>query len=358
MPKLAYNLKRCDYVLLLRLRLPGRKAEMKRPLSKTLVLHIGANKTGSSAIQEFLCLNAQRLADRGVMVAPADLMPGGPVSGQHVPFLEHLRDDMANGRKIVAERVFLLMRELPAGGKLVVSAENLSNLNGTHELFADAVAQHPTGVVLYIRRQDELLLSSWQQWGSKESADFWAWMIAQVGRRGNWRLALEPWEELVPRNRIAIRIYDRTRLHGQNVIADYLHTLGLADDIGAFEVPANTSNPSYSEAVLDFVKGNPLLFRDIHDNTTYEMIEKFTGDRFHRNPRESIITHEERLALLQKYSAVNAWVKNRYFPDSKEPLFPEPQAGDYDMIDRAKLVEQKWQFAASLIYGLSQRILR
>jgi hypothetical protein len=333
------------------------KNGMTESISKTLILHIGANKTGSSAIQEFLRLNAQALADRGVIVAPADLMPGGTVSGQHVPFLEHLRENMQTGREVVRERIFLLMRDAPAGGKVIVSAENLSNLNGTRDLFADTLAQHNAKVVLYLRRQDELLLSSWQQWGSKESGDFWAWIVSQAGRRGNWRLTLEPWEELVPRNQITVRIYDRARLHEQNVIADFLYTLGLADDIGTFEMPANIINPSYSAAVLDFVKGNPLLFRDIHDNAIYEMIGNLTGDRFHRNPRESIITHDQRLALLQKYSAVNAWVKNRYFPDSKEPLFPVPQARDYDVIDREKLVEQKWQLAASLIYGLSQRIL-
>lgn len=325
--------------------------------AKALVLHIGANKTGSSAIQEFLRLNAQALSERGIAVAPADLMPGGPISGQHVPFLEHLREDMPSGRKVVAERVFLLMRDLPAAGKLVVSAENLSNLNGTHELFADTVTRYDTRVVLYIRRQDELLLSAWQQWGSKESGDFWAWIVSQAGRRGDWRLTLEPWEELVGRDQITIRIYDRARLHRQNVIADFLFTLGLAEDMAGFEMPAKIRNPGYSEAVVDFVKGNPLLFRDIHDNNVYEMIEELTGDKFHRNPHESIITHEERLALLQKYRAVNAWVKNCYFANSSEPLFPQPDSDDYEFVGAEKLSDQKWQLLASLVFQLARRIL-
>jgi|KBSMisStaDraftv2_1062788.scaffolds.fasta_scaffold06600_4 hypothetical protein len=326
--------------------------------AKTLALHIGANKTGSSAIQEFLRLNAGRLAAHGVIVAPADLMPGGPVSGQHVPFLEHLREDMHNGRKVVRERIFLLMRDAPVGGKVIVSAENLSNLNGTHELFADAVARHNTQVVLYIRRQDELLLSSWQQWGSKESDDCWAWIVSQVGRRGDWRLTLQPWEELVRRDQISIRIYDRRRLHRQNVIADFVVTLGLGNILQEFDIPAKTSNPSYSEAVLDFVKGNPLLFRDIHDNRVYDIIEELTGYQFHRSPRESIITHAQRLALLKKYSGTNTWVKNRYFPESNEPLFPEPRPEDHDVVDREKITEQKWQLASSLLYGLLQRVMK
>jgi hypothetical protein len=280
----------------------------------------------------------------------------GPVTGQHVPFLEHLREDMTEGRKVVSERIFLLMRDMAPGGKLIVSGENLSNLNGTHELFADAIAQQPTKAILYIRRQDELLLSSWQQWGSKESGDLWAWLISQTGRRGNWRLTLEPWEELLPRNRIAVRIYHRSRLYRQNVIADFLKALELEEELDAFDMPVRMANPSYSEAVLDFVKGNPLLFRDIHDNSAYEIVETLTGNSFHRNPGESVITHEQRVSLLHKYKAVNAWVKNRYFPDSKEPLFPEPRPEDYDVLDEKALAEQKWKLAASLVFALSQRL--
>src|SRR5256885_5029306 len=107
--------------LLLRRRLRGRTAQMmKCSAPKTLVIYIGANKTGSSAIQEFLRLNTHTLADHGLVVAPADLMPRGPISGQHVPFLEHLRDDLRNGSTVVAERMFLSMRDVPAGGKLIV----------------------------------------------------------------------------------------------------------------------------------------------------------------------------------------------------------------------------------------------
>src|ERR1051326_4059217 len=145
---------------------------MKRRSAKRLILHIGANKTGSSAIQEFLRVNVEALASSSVVVAPSDLMKTGPVTGQHVPFLEHLRETRTDGRKIVSERISLLMGEIPNNATLVISAENLSNLNGTNELFADVAAEHDVRVVCYVRRQDELLLSSWQQWGSKTTPDF------------------------------------------------------------------------------------------------------------------------------------------------------------------------------------------
>lgn len=326
-------------------------------MAKTLVLHIGANKTGSSAIQEFLRLNADALAARGLVVAPSELTQGSPVSGQQLPLLEALRENMAEGRRIVAERIASLMKGLPENGQLIVSAENLSNLNGTHELFADAVKRHEVRVVLYIRRQDALLLSSWQQWESKVTDDFWAWAVSAAGRRGDWRLTLEPWEALAGRERICVRIYDRRRLRGGSVIADFAGVLGVDDRFSEFRMPESASNPSYCEAVLDLVKGNRLIFRDIHDNTVYDLIGEMTGERYHRDPRESPITHRQRMALLQKYASVNAWVKNRYFPQLSGPLFPMPKPEDYATIGPETLNAQKWELVASLLNALSTRVL-
>jgi len=329
---------------------------MRHRAPKGLLLHIGANKTGSSAIQAFLKVNVEALARHRVHVAPADLMPGGPITGQHVTFFEHLRENMPFGRKIVAERISLLRRQMTAGDTLVISAENLSNLNGTQELFADAAQGMALRVLLYIRRQDELLLSSWQQWGAKITGDFWAWLTAAAGFRGDWRATLERWEELVPRKRIAVRRYDRRTLRGGNVISDFVDFLGLHERLSEFHMPERTANPSYSEAVLDFVKGNPLLFRDMHDDSVYRTVGALTGERFHRNPRESVITHEERLALLYKYRAINTWVKNRYFREVEGPLFPEPQPCDYDVLTPEMLTAQKWDLAAALLHLLSERI--
>jgi hypothetical protein len=326
-------------------------------VAKRLILHIGANKTGSSTIQEFLRLNAEPLSRCGAVVAPSDLMPGGPVTGQHLPFLEHLRENAPDGPRIVADRVELLMSSLPEDGCLMISAENLSNLNGTHQLFADAAAKHDTQVILYIRRQDELLLSSWQQWGSKTSDDFWAWTLSAAGRRGNWRLVLEPWEELVGRKQITLRIYDRRHLHQGDLISDFLLAAGLANAPEEFERPPIEANPSYAAAVVDLVKANPLLFKSMHDNGPYEIVEALTGERFHRDPRESVITHEQRLALLSKYTAANAWVKNRYFPELEGPLFTTPDPADYVFVDDRKREEQKWNVVTTLLYELSRKVL-
>jgi hypothetical protein len=327
-------------------------------LAKTLVLHIGANKTGSTAIQEFLRLNAAPLSRVGLIVASADLLPDSPVSGQQAPFVESLLADISTGAKIVEERIDGLMQGLPKGGRAILSAENLSNPgNRSPQLFARTAQSHDTRVVLYIRRPDEFLLSSWRQWYSKTSDDFWAWIISAAGRRCNWRTVLEGWEKVVPRDRITVRIYDRARLHKSDVISDLLQVLGIVEEQHDFQRPEGNINPSYSEAVMDFVKGNPLLFHDMHDDHMYRVIDQLTGERFHRDPRESEITFEQRVALLKKYDDANNWVKNHYFRVLEGPLFTPPRPDDYRTAEPEQVLAEKWELVGALLYGLAKRVL-
>jgi len=323
---------------------------------KSLVLHIGANKTGSSAIQEFLRLNADALARADVHVASADLSPEGKVTGQHIWLIEEALNNPGQGAPDIGEKIDRIMATLDDSAQLLISAENLSNGKGAEALFAEAAARYNARVVLYIRRQDELLLSSWQQWESKVDADFWAWLIDCLGQRGDWRAVLQAWERIVPRDNITVRIFGRETLPGGDVIADFVQTLGLGDLMQEFSLPKEAVNPSFAEAVVDFAKGNPLLFRDKHDNAFYDTVSQLTGQRYRRNPRESVITHAQRLAIFQRYAESNEWVRQAYFPNGTAPLFAAPQADDYEVLSGDALERQKWELLASLIFGLAKRL--
>jgi hypothetical protein len=304
---------------------PSAAAQQGAPGAKqTIILHIGSNKTGSSAIQEFLRVNAELLKTAGLVVAPGDLTPHGAVTGQHVPTIEALRRNTEGGRADMDARLKALTTALAPGAKLLISAENLSNPAGANELFVQAAKDYDLHVVLYIRRQDDLLLSSWQQWSSKITDDFWAWMLQSVGVRGDWRVVLMQWEQIVQRENISVRIYDRAKLAGGDVVEDFAELLGIAQLLGQCRRGNGDANPSYSEAVLDFVKGNPQLFRNEHDAGFYRAIEALTGDAFHRKPRESMLTLKQRQAILARYNPSNVWVRQRYFP---VPNLPNPSSG-------------------------------
>lgn len=325
---------------------------------KSLVLHVGANKTGSSAIQEFLRLNADALSCAGVHVAAADLSPKGKISGQHIWLIEEALTDPGKGALDISEKIDRIMATLDDSARLLISAENLSNGKGAEALFADAAARYDTRVILYIRRQDELLLSSWQQWESKIDGDFWAWMIDCVGQRGDWSTVLQAWERIVPREKITVRIFDRESLPESDVIADFAQVLDVGECFADFARPEAPVNPSFTEAVVDFAKGNPLLFRDKHDNAFYDAVSQLTGERYRRKARESVVTHAQRLAILRRYADSNEWVRQAYFPKCEAPLFTPPEPEDYEVLAGDALERQKWELLASLVFGLARRVMR
>ena len=116
-------------------------------------------------------------------------------------------------------------------------------------------------------------------------------------------------------------------------------------------------NPSFTEAVVDFAKGNPLLFRDKHDNAFYDTVSQLTGDRYRRNSRESVISHAQRCAILRHYAESNEWVRQAYFPNSRPPLFTPPKPEDYEALSGDTLELQKWELLGSLVFGLARRVL-
>lgn len=319
-----------------------------------LIVHVGANKTGSSAIQRFLSLNRDLLREHGVVVPDQDLAQGDQVTGFHVFAFEKLFRD-PGGRRQLEAAMDAIASSQPEAKAIVLSAENLIANPAAPGLFAGLVEAFDVQVVLYVRRQDEYILSSWQQWYSKVSGDFWAWAIGAVGSLGDWRAYLERWEAVVPRERITVRVFERAKLDGGDAIVDFYNRLGVEAPFDSLRYPQAMVNPSFSDAVLDLVKGNRFIFRDAHDNDFYNFVMAMTGDRYVRKGRQSPITFEQRRGILGKYAESNNWVKQNYFGNSGEELFSMPARSDFDNASREATQAEQMEFLASMIYAMHKK---
>ena len=323
-------------------------------MSKKVVVHIGANKTGSSAIQKFLSLNCEALRKQGLVIPSQDFTLSNQVSGFHVFAFEELFR-APRGRQQL-EAAMNVIADSHVGAKaIVLSAENLAANPAGPALFAGLVEKFDVQIVLYVRRQDEYILSSWQQWYSKVSADFWAWAIGVAGTLGDWRAYLERWEAVVPRAQITVRVFERARLDGGDAVLDFYNRLGLDAPFESMRYPQDKVNPSFSDAVMDLVKGNKLIFKSAHDNDFYNFVLEMTGDRYVRNSRQSPITFSQRLAILRKYADSNRWVQEAYFAGRSGGLFSNPLESDFDHASPETMQAEKMEFLATLLYGLHKK---
>lgn len=324
-------------------------------MTKKLAVHIGANKTGSSAIQRFLSMNNLALRAEGLIVPDNEFRVSNNVQGYHVFGFQELLGSPLEGRKRLENAISAVDADYPRATGILLSAENLAVNPAAPSLFENLAERYDTRIIIYLRRQDEYILSSWQQWYSKISADFWAWLISVVGVLGNWRACLERWEAVIPRDKITVRIFERSRLEDGDVIADFYSMLDISKPLSDFAYPEGIVNPSFSDAIMDLVKGNELIFQNVHDNDFYNFVIQMTGDKYTKTSRQSPISFPQRRSILDRYRRQNDWVKKNYFPHTEGELFTPPKEGDYAYISPDDMDQQKLEFLISVLYQMYKR---
>lgn len=314
-----------------------------------IILHIGANKTGSSAIQDFLRRNWKLLRGHDYLVPDRDLGLSENITGEHVFAFQEMFND-SNRAGLEAKLRALTKLDNKA---VLISAENLSN-GSNFQLVGKAIAGLNCKVVLYIRRQDELLTSSWQQWHSKREIDFNAWLVLALQRYGHWQRCIDGWETAAGAGNVTVRVFQRTDLANGDVVDDYVSMIGLDEPHPVFVRPEGVINPSYSDLITPIVSGSKFLFAGEHDNDFYNMVGDLTGEHYTTQRKISLITPQQRDKIIEFYRHQNEGICRKYFP-GRPRLFESVDHSKYDYLDREEFMRRQLEFLASLIYGMYQR---
>lgn len=324
--------------------------------ARKIIVHVGAGKTGSSAIQSFLNLNVSKLRREGIVVPDNDLGLAGPGWGNHVRIFKEWTGSPAEGQQKLERAVEKIFKEAGDASTILLSAENLASHHAAPSLFQNLQKDHAIEVVLYIRRQDDFILSAWQQWNVKVQDDFLAWLLLNVDRLGNWKTCLQNWEVVIPRKKIIVRIFDRNLLEEGDVVFDFYKLLKLSEPFQNFIRPEKNANPSFNDSILDLVKGDKRIFRDAHDNAFQSFVSEVTGDTYVKSSRESLLTTAQRRAIVGRYNACNRWVQKVYFPDRKDGLFAPIQDGYYFQTDGRTRIQQQLGFVVRLVFGIHKML--
>ncbi len=294
-----------------------------------LVIHIGSGKCGSSAIQSFLGTNATALREDGFVVPGVDLNLSSHQRGNQLRLFNHgmgtdgFDDD-------ITSRLAKLRRQMDEHGwhTLILSAENLLNPRGFHRLFASSAEAFEIHVVAYVRRQDDLMVSAWQQWHLKRHANFWAY-ADKVNGSLDWHDRLEPWRLTYGDDALTVRVFARENLEGGDVVADFAHHAGL--DHTRYEPVAEANRTLHERFNRVANTYREVLFDDPHDHRFYAFLEDLLGEKAYKDYRGSaVLTLGQRRAIVQQYSEANERLRRQYFPDvpSEPGVFPPPKRSD------------------------------
>jgi len=230
------------------------------------ILHIGAHKTGTTAIQLWLHLNRLRLAQRGLLY-PAELMrPDNWMLGQHsIVFELQGRPELSRNTRETDQSPLAVLAGLPRTQDLLLSSENFSRLKDAEvAALARALAGYDVRVVLYVRRQDDTLQANYQtrvvNYGY--AADFET--FAREWKRDADYLAIaRRWRDAFGPGSVVVRVYEKGQLKDNDAIADFTATLedllGRRLDAADWEAAPPNVNSSLPRHVVDVIRRHNTL---------------------------------------------------------------------------------------------------
>jgi hypothetical protein len=233
-----------------------------------LYLHIGTEKTGTTSVQKFFRANREVLAENGIIypLAPGKQNHMGlAASAQDIGKRGPLRKSLgikteADARTFRAEMLSGLAEELAERPyKLAfMSGEHCSSrLLEDEEVqwLKDALAKFfdKIHIILYIRRQDDYLLSTYST--SVKSGATAALRIpperAIEHRYDHWSV-LSRWARIFGRERIICRKFERSNLKSGDIVDDVLEVAGIDPGLG-FSRPEDV-NEALDAETLEFLR--------------------------------------------------------------------------------------------------------
>lgn len=202
---------------------------------RSLVLHIGAHKTGTTAIQVYLRRNreALRAIGRDILLPPT---PQGKPANWNFMF----GIDPGPVFRLKPPALKKMLAQIDGGSDdLILSSEELFFLEPpTIHDFAKALAGRFDRVhlVAYLRRQDRMAISHWQQAArTQQSAVLFgnsAGPLIDLPEPAldylDYATRLEHWITAFAPGQVTCRIYDRQLLAGGDAVTDFLQVAGLS----------------------------------------------------------------------------------------------------------------------------------
>ena len=142
----------------------------------------------------------------------------------------------------------------------LISSEEFEFFNPSQiELLTRYFRNFDIHVVVYLRRQDEFLISEYKQNLSmpttRYTKDIMSFFVEKnMSRRLNFYALLKRWESKTQSVKLHVGLYDRDELEGGDVIRDFCKTVNIQDDL-SFEQPNPTqSNVSYSNLTSEVLR--------------------------------------------------------------------------------------------------------
>ncbi len=293
-------------------------------MKKKLYIHIGMPKTGSSAIQAFLTLNHDTLKKRGFLFPnPPNFDQAFQTSGGNAGIFKELfiKNDL--------DRIRSFIESFNGKNAVIFSSEELFHILREYpKRFFDVFNTYDYKIICYVRRQDNLISSSYNQLIKNHDVISRS-VIDHIANAHDFSKVLLDSLEYAEADKFIVRPYEKQQFYGGNIFSDFLNCIGLKlyDD---FIFPEKIVNPSLNWDALEFRRILNILEVDRNDikNKYYinGILAKYTVDMNMGEPFQdsNIFSPKERIEIINAYKEKNEQVARIFLNRKDGQLFYDP----------------------------------
>jgi hypothetical protein len=338
-----------------------------------IYLHIGAEKTGTTALQAACDMNREQLARNGICYPKT---PG--LRNQILLTLYACNSERADDLRRVADLVDpkayrsfrqsfpeKLVSELQESGceKVLLSNEHMSSrIRNANEVgrLAELLRRvsDDIRVLVYVRRQDECLLSA-------HSTSAKSGVIETLESKlnvdvtdpvYNYDLMLRPWTKVFGKEALMVKVYERSKMKDGDLVADIFSILDYTPDASMQTPPRGNSRlDAYTLAfLLEFNRHVPASqdssLNPLRGNIGAALEVISDGPK----PKCSA---EDLQKVIDRFANSNRLVAREYLGIENGQLFSNSRVADYD--DDAELtVEKAIEIAAHMWTWKQEEVVR
>ena len=341
-------------------------------MKKKLYLHIGTPKSGTTAIQNFLYDNRDKLAECGIEY-PCNRTPFGEYSWTdgNIGFMFGI--GMEDAEKI-AKGVIELCDKCE-GSTILCSTERIWAQIADKKKFFKVLKDYGFNikVIVYLREQSDYLDSIYRE-GVKapphvafpyeqmfkfdsepECNVFWWKHIIETSHYYQYLCDID---SVVGKENISVRVYDKEHWKDGNIFADFLEAINIDKDVSHFKIPSKRINPSLSHSQMSIMcKLNKLKLNN------YSTDEELLGILFSDMSKisaldenginiKSLLSNADREAIMNEYAVENRCIAKEYLGSNGE-LFTKKSKVNADD-DTIKVTEKQVLDSLILLWGIGR----
>lgn len=298
-------------------------------MKKELFLHIGTQKTGSSAIQVFLTQNQKSLLKTGLEYLDPCANKFGLFNMNHSGLVLALTGFWrGDSPQLSKEDAWFMLREKVEQSKhsVIISSEGFSTPEVSQHMgfIKDSLSGFNVKIVIYLRRQDIYAQSLYkEQIKDREHRPFeLAYEEAGYEKFLDYKNIVDQWGNAFGKQNILVRPYEKGQLKNGDIVADFMQTIGVKINNKMLRVDKPV-NKTMNDHVLQISRELNAL--GIHGPEINEfkwwlnsILEDDPGDVF---VDHDLIESARRLEILNAFSEGNRYIAREYLNRSDGILF-------------------------------------